>query len=568
MTDAPKPQTLFHEIRDISPSEAVEYLKKSRNPGTIDQRQVATYASDIAQGRWKLNGDPVIFGRDGSLLSGRLRLQACVKANHPFPSLIVGNVDPGHFDTIDALRRRRVADIMSIRKEESGRSLAAALTVLWRFGNGDFESQSKKISAQALVSILEENPDIRYSLRVAKVAVPRVPHGLGAALHFMFAAVDASKADGFFNDLGSRDLDGRSPTALLKRQLVGGLGEGGRRNQVQLAGLIIKAWEAYRFGRPISLIRYVPDHDQFPKITGSPSYARFDGVKHSAAKDVREANDRGVNQQLSVRVEEITPARALEILNNNDRNRSIAANVVDKYARDMAAGSWALNGQTIKIGASGRLLDGQHRCAAAIRANTSFPAIVVEGLDDDVFDTFDLGVRRSMSALLKDRGETNTAVTAAVLRHVWLLQNGLVTLRNVSPTVNELMETLEQNPSIRDSVKLSNQIRDVAPSVILALHYFFQGADKPRADEFIARVGDGVMLGPDSPILKLREVLLEDRANKKRRLSDAEKAALIIKAWNAFYEDRPVRILKWANQGDRREAFPAIVGAADLPTAA
>jgi hypothetical protein len=374
----------------------------------------------------------------------------------------------------------------------------------------------------------------------------------------MFSIVDSVKADTFFAEMGDEDLTGKTATSLLKRQLDNGLAEGGRRNQVQLAGLVIKAWEAYRTDRPISLVRFVLGTDQFPKISGMSAGVRFDGVRHSSkpagtdfAKEAR---------NLTVRIEIITPDRARDILNRNDRNRAIAAAVVNKYARDMKSGAWALNGQTIKIGETGRLLDGQHRCAACVQSNTSFPAIIVEGLNDEVFDTFDLGTRRSVSDLLKDRGETNTAVTAAVLRHVWLLKNGFATLRTVSPTVNELIQTLENNPEVRNSIRLSNKIRDVAPSIALALHYFFCKANPEKADEFIERLGSGVMLESDSPILKLRDTLLEDRANRKRRLADAEKAALIIKAWNAFYEDKPMRVLKWANFGDRKEAFPEISG--------
>src|SRR6185369_16676147 len=107
---------LTHEVRTISPAEATILLQRVRNDAVLDQRQIGTYAQDMAVDAWKLNGDPIIFDRDGVLLSGRLRLHACVRAQREFTTLIVHNVDPTHFDSIDALRRRRVADIMSIRK--------------------------------------------------------------------------------------------------------------------------------------------------------------------------------------------------------------------------------------------------------------------------------------------------------------------------------------------------------------------------------------------------------------------------------------------------------------------
>lgn len=549
---------LSHEIRTVSPSEARQMLERVRNQAPLDKRQISTYARDMHAGMWKLNGDPIIFDNDDVLLSGRLRLHACVQAEAAFPTLIVRNVDPAHFDTIDAVRRRTVSDIMSIRQEKDGRALAAALTVLWRFANDDFTSQRNKVSSQALLAILEENPDIRFSMRASKVASPLVAHGLGTALHFMFSKVDPTKADEFFAELGAESATSTPGNQSLKKQLEESVREGGRRSQVQVGGLLIRAWEAYRTGRSLTLVRYSPGHDAFPSISGMDGRVRFDGVKHS--NNEKGGLPTGPLANLTVRVEIITPVRAGEILSRNDRNRKIASAVVEKYGRDMKSGAWVLNGQTIKIGASGRLLDGQHRCAAAEKHGVSFPAIVVEGLDDDVFDTFDLGQRRSISAILRDREETNTANLAAAIRYVWLIEKGYMTLRNVAPTISELLDTLDRHPEVRESVRFITRVRDVTSSISLALHYFFSRAHKEKADEFLERLGDGVMLGAGSPILKLREILLADRANLKRRLSDSEKAALTIKAWNAHLADQPVRNLKWQTGGDRREDFPAIRG--------
>lgn len=550
---------LSHEVTRVTPAQARVMLERVRNPAPLDRKQITTYARDMAAEMWKLNGDPLIFDCQGILMSGRLRLHACIQAGEAFPTLIVRNVDPSHFDTIDAVRRRTVSDIMSIRKEPDGRALAAALTVLWRFANDDFTAQRNRVSSQALLAILEENPDIRFSLRTAKVAVPLVGHGLGTALHFLFSQVDPGKADEFFKEIRVGTEATTPANESLRRQLEDSVREGGRRSQVQVAGLLIRAWEAFRHGRPLTLVRYSPANDLFPSISGLSKQVRFDGVRHSSdAKG--STNPRGELTPLSVRVEVITPSRAGEILARNDRNRKIASAVVEKYGRDMTAGSWALNGQTIKIGASGRLLDGQHRCAASERYRVSFPALVVEGLDDDVFDTFDLGQRRSISAILKDRDESNTANLAATLRYVWLLENGYMTLRNVAPTISELLTTLDRHPEIRESVRFITKIRDVTSSLALALHYFFSRVDKLKADEMLERLGDGVMLEAGSPVLKLREILLADRANQKRRLADSEKAALMIKAWNAHFAGQPVRNLKWQTGGDRREDFPSIRG--------
>ena len=44
------------------------------------------------------------------------------------------------------------------------------------------------------------------------------------------------------------------------------------------------------------------------------------------------------------------------------------------------------------------------------------------------------------------------------------------------------------------------------------------------------------------------------------------KAAIIIKAWNAYRLDRELVTLKWQNAGPKKESFPAIEGLQLLET--
>jgi hypothetical protein len=62
-------------------------------------------------------------------------------------------------------------------------------------------------------------------------------------------------------------------------------------------------------------------------------------------------------------VEMITPQKAVEILDTkNFNNRPVSQFTVDRYAQEMKAGRWKLNGEPIIFGKSGRLIDGQHLC--------------------------------------------------------------------------------------------------------------------------------------------------------------------------------------------------------------
>jgi hypothetical protein len=166
-----------------------------------------------------------------------------------------------------------------------------------------------------------------------------------------------------------------------------------------------------------------------------------------------------------------------------------------------------------------------------------------------------------MSDILVDRGEINTSALAATLRQFWLIDNSFIQSRGATPTVAELLDVLETNPQIRESVRHAARVREItAPTLVAAMHYSFSTVNSEKADAFVDRLASGADLQQRHPILVLRDQLLKARGAKKFSMADAERAAWIIKAWNAFVAGREVSQLKWQQVGPRREPFPEIQG--------
>jgi hypothetical protein len=552
---------ITHEMVVVTPRMAADWLEAVRNVTKLDTRLLESYKRDMMAGAWKINGDPLIFDEEGCLLDGRLRLHACCDSLTSFETLVIRGIDPKNFITIDALRRRTASDIMHIRGEPSGRALAAGLTFLWRAGLGDLKKQARKISSPELIELLDKNASVRRSLGIAKRVSPTIPHGLGTALHYLFQNEERTKADRFFAEFADNAEQPSDAVFALRRALDNILDEGGKRSPLLITALAFKAWAAYKEGRDVKLLRFLPDTEDFPSTPG------LDGLEMP-----ENSSDRGSlllaggtpiasstpSIDVKIKVQNVTPIVASEILNRNDKNRKIAAGIVKKYVRDMQGGNWALNGQTIKIGRSGRLLDGQHRLTASVMSGHSFMAIVVEGLDDDVFDTFDVGNKRALADILSDMNEVNTALLAGAVRQLWQLENGLVKIRTATPSVNELLDTLERHPCIRTSVSLGNNFRRLgSPSQLAALHYCFTKSDAQMAEVFIEKLVHGDELKRGSPILALRDILIEDRNNPKRKMGAPERIAITIKGWNAYKNSVDVKWLRWSPD---REAFPQIIG--------
>lgn len=240
----------------------------------------------------------------------------------------------------------------------------------------------------------------------------------------------------------------------------------------------------------------------------------------------------------------VTPELAAQWLTRNPQNRHLRKTVFNNYARDMAAGRWVMNGETIKFDTAGNLLDGQHRLKAVTVAGQSIDMLVVTGLDARAQETMDVGAKRTMADALSLRDEKNATVLAAVLRKIWLWTLGDYKFNSgVNPSTTECADLLAEHPEIRRSVDVALQVHQSFPvlpqSITGTAHHVFTGIDPAEATWFFARLGDGANLSAGSPVLSLRNRVLAERADR-RRIPPHLRMAYLIRTWNAVREDRPL----------------------------
>ncbi len=235
-------------------------------------------------------------------------------------------------------------------------------------------------------------------------------------------------------------------------------------------------------------------------------------------------------------VVELTPALARVLLSRNPDNRKISQTIVENYARDIANGAWAFNGEPIIISNTGKLNDGQHRCEAVIAANTSIQTVLVLGTDRDSRLTIDQGKTRMTGDYLGMNGHVDSIALAAAANFIWQYVNhGFISwTRGFRPTKSEVLAFVESHPNVVESLAaIPNKGADaIGGRAILAFSYwvFLQACgDKTTVDLFIDSLVKGSNLVPRSPILYARNRLMAERG----RLRPNEKAELILRAWNA-----------------------------------
>lgn len=119
------------------------------------------------------------------------------------------------------------------------------------------------------------------------------------------------------------------------------------------------------------------------------------------------------------KIEHITPERAqLYLKKNHPRNRPISRQNVESLANEFKEGRYILTNDAIAFDTEGRLIDGQHRLSAIIRANLTLAMRVVTDLDTRAFAVINTGKKRADHERLYMMGEDIDKQTTGLIRAV------------------------------------------------------------------------------------------------------------------------------------------------------
>ncbi|MBS2554544.1 hypothetical protein KGQ19_47595 [Catenulispora sp. NL8] len=256
----------------------------------------------------------------------------------------------------------------------------------------------------------------------------------------------------------------------------------------------------------------------------------------------------------------ITPAMAEQLLGYNDSNRGLRDGVTAAYARDLTAGRWDFNGETIKIADDGTLIDGQHRLEAIVRSGVAAPCLVVTGLPRTAQKTIDTGARRTFGDELGWRGEKHANTLAAVLRRIVLWEADYrLKAGRFRPSEAEMDAALEAHPDARNSAEFGDSKGSAAvlsASQMAFAHWLLTQRDAMSAAWFMDRLCDGIGLGPGHPVLALRDRIRRERDAHRGTIGAEIALALVITAWNAVRSGNSVSKIQLPKGGLSAESFP------------
>lgn len=253
----------------------------------------------------------------------------------------------------------------------------------------------------------------------------------------------------------------------------------------------------------------------------------------------------------------IGPSEAKKILENQvENNRGVSLPVVKRLAGAMTRGEWVENGETLKFNKKKKLFDGQHRLHAVILSNTKQKFLCVEGLNDGVMTTIDVGKPRSLNDHLTIAGEHNVACKAGAVRLLGQLKfheeysehgnnTGIATTEYLMKVFSQYRELLNEHAAAYHEAK-----QVLRPSEALFIQMILTSCMPRKAAVFLDKLYHGEDLKKNEPLYQCRNWLLENRIRWTKRSKVRVHKSIIVntvfKTWNLYCNGSKSLDIVWA----------------------
>lgn len=265
-------------------------------------------------------------------------------------------------------------------------------------------------------------------------------------------------------------------------------------------------------------------------------------------------------------VELITPEIAREYLKANTANRPMSNVHIERIAQQMAKGQFILNGESIIFSDEGVLMQGQHRLAACIKSNTSFQTVVVRGIPYNAFFTLDSGRARSISDVFAIQGTPDYSKMSSIVNSYIRLHTGInsytgrESMKNLMSTKKDIFDVYQNHIELFTEIKLfSNRCYDKLRLLKMAeiggiMAYLIIDLKHPYdfVESFFTMLFFNSNVSNEAVNI-LRTKLINDLASE-RRMTPKYKLSIIIKCWNAYVENKEVKVLSY-NEGKEGVVF-------------
>ena len=303
--------TIKSEVAHVNAEMAEEWLKRNTDNRPLRPSLARNYRDELLRNKWRVNGEPIIFASDQTLLDGQHRLQAIVMAETTRKAqpkyyrekygvrgqiavdmVVVHGVDHKFADTIDIGQKRTAGDVLYRRQEfdadkyddkevkRLAKDLAVSARLVWMRMGGKKVSDAPKFPHSEMIEFIEEHPQLRdatefvYAQDDDKAVSAMISRGYLSGLLFLFGFSDGEgkiwdKAEEFVLAFAQgTGLKKDDPAYALRERLNRERAKPSPPSRDQIISWCVKAWNAFIDGEKMSLAKLVLKKLEVPRCGG------------------------------------------------------------------------------------------------------------------------------------------------------------------------------------------------------------------------------------------------------------------------------------------------------------
>ena len=274
-------------------------------------------------------------------------------------------------------------------------------------------------------------------------------------------------------------------------------------------------------------------------------------------------NDKGfrfVALKMTETTRVINPEFAHKLLKYNPKNRRLNSQHVKGLASQMEDGLFMPELGFISFDKKGEMIDGQHRLHAIIESQTSFKMRIITGLDSNVRNVIDTGMKRSLADILRMEGVENAGVVSgAIAKMIIFDETGRFDAKlNRKFHHADFKKAMKKHPEIRICAeKLRPSAIFRRPSQILTLYSLCYKVAPRKADDFFLRLMTGENLEKNSPLLEIRRIVL-NKIGTRNNVAMTDLIFALISVWNASRKGKAYDVGR-INEAPRGKELPKII---------
>lgn len=267
-------------IETVSPAKAKSYLETSEGNRPLSKAAVRSYSDTMKQGKWMLNGIPIIFDTGGHLIDGHHRLEAIVQAGIPVTMNVCRGVQKEAFTTFDCGLHRNLGQLLAMQGIPNYNTVASVVstnTNLVRCGRilANNGKQHGRVTNNDFYENYSRDPKDfqeaavfgRYMYAVARIMKAAWVGGLYYYLSHT-GSYDKDYVRSFFSSVCNLQTSDINSADKLREYILTNdrKNESMRMRTDHLFAIVVKAWNAYVTNKVVNRYNFNAEKEDYPKL--------------------------------------------------------------------------------------------------------------------------------------------------------------------------------------------------------------------------------------------------------------------------------------------------------------